>query len=136
MSASRCGALYFLSGFRTNFLFRLSRFPRGLPGAEFFYENYVCYMMFGKNSSVEKGNLISYLTYSKHPSDVIKRRGKVLVDNICCPRYLNLFFLNATRFTNKSNAESNVSPSPQTVCQNTIRIHIVTNSPPEPPGKR
>ena len=51
MSASRCGALYFLSGFRTNFLFRLSRFPRGLPGAEFFYENYVCYMMFCENSS-------------------------------------------------------------------------------------
>lgn len=32
------------------------------------------------------------LTCLKHPADVLKRRGKALVDNMRCPRYLNLFF--------------------------------------------
>ena len=63
-----------------------------------------CFLVFCKNSSSGEGWFLSlYLTCSKHPADVIKRRGKALVDNIRCPRYLNLFFLNAARFSNKPN---------------------------------
>ena len=59
----------------TIFLFRLSCFPRGLAGVAFFYEDYVCSLVFCKNSS-SGGNSFFSLACSKHPADVIKRKGQ------------------------------------------------------------
>lgn len=46
-------------------------------------------LLFGKNSAVgiERADIINIdLTCSKHPTDVIKRRSKALVDNTCVVR--------------------------------------------------
>jgi len=73
----------------------------------------------------ESGSSFCNLTCSKHPADVIKRRGKALVDNMRCPRYLNLFFFNASHFFEQVKCHRRkICPPPQTVRKSTIHIHI------------
>ena len=72
----------FYQGFAPIFFSDSAAYPPRLAGVEFFYENYVCYMVFCKNSSAENEFLFIDLTYSKHPSDVNKKFAKTLYASI------------------------------------------------------
>ena len=107
----------------------------GACRAGFRSEGYACLPVFCKNSPEGWNQYLNVLTCSKHPADVIKRRGEALVDNLCCPRCHNPFFLTLRVFRTSQMHLRCLSPPTQTACQNTERRHITAKARPGAAGK-
>lgn len=70
--------------------------------------------------------VVTDLTCSKHPADVQKKRIPGTRRQHKLSEVPGTLFLNATHFSNKSNAICTQLPSTSNSLQNTIRIHITT----------
>ena len=113
-------------------------FQRGLAGVAFFYEDYVCSLVFCKNSS-SGGEVIIFLRFGLFKTScgcTLKKKFESAW-HMKCPQTQKLFLKSAFALFElvKCQRLYQSAPMPQTVCQNTKHIHIVTKLYPGAAGK-
>jgi len=101
---------YILKGLAPIFFSDSATFHGGWPVRNSFTKTMSATWCFAKTRRQVKERLITSLTYSKHPADVIKKEVRYSLTTRVVRDTLTSF-LNAARFSNKSNADCNQCPA-------------------------